>query len=432
MFGKLINLVKKIKQNYTGNSKKIFLTFLNYYIFTFVNAIISILSLGFITNLLDPKDFGYIGIYNSILFFIPSLVTFSNQSLQTIEIVRLDKTEYLDFRNRSITFIIFNFIIFLPIVSYFINLFPNYIFVIIGSYTMAFLMSISNILNTELINNQEATKYGVFTTLTQILILIFSIISLKYLKLGWHFRIYSFIFAETMVLIIRVYFYSDFVKKYKFKLTDLTKLTTFYIYGIPLILYVMIGWVLNQSDRYFLLKYFTLKEVGYYTIAASFSSLIVMINSNLMKVATPVLYKKLKNNNSNIHYNKIFLSYAFIILIITSIYCFFLKKIIPNFLNEKYVDSLFVIYLLCYAQAFFGIYSLASISIDFYKKNIEKTIIIILSTIQIVILNMTLVPIFGYLSAAYSMLITFITLSILMFGYSKLILKNNLIIEKDI
>ncbi len=408
----------------TNNSKKYIYTFLNYYLFTIINALISILSLGFITKLLEPNEYGYIGIYNSILFFIPSLVTFSNQSLQSIEIVRLDKYNYLDFRNKSLTFIIFNFIIFSPIVFFFITVYEKYLFVIVCSYVMAFLMSISNILNTELINDQKATKYGIFSTLTQIIILFISIVSLKYFHLSWHYRILSFLIAEILVLILRIFLFSDLIKKYRFEINDIFQFRTFYKYGIPLVLYVMIGWVLNQSDRYFLLKYFTLKEVGFYTIAASFSSLIIMINSNLIKVFTPIIYRKLKNNDYINNYYKMIFGFSIFLFIITTIYSLILKNFIPFFLSEKYIDSLEIIYLFNYSQLFFGIYSMSSIVVDFFKKNIQKTTIIIFSTIQIIILNILFIPYFGYLSPAFSMLITFLTLSIMMIFYSKYLLKN--------
>lgn len=84
--------------------------FVNYYIFTIINAGISIFSISYLTKHILPEDYGMIGIYASILFFLPSMMSFSANGLQAIEIVDLEEDRYLYFRNGYISFVLISFV----------------------------------------------------------------------------------------------------------------------------------------------------------------------------------------------------------------------------------------------------------------------------------------------------------------------------------
>lgn len=60
---KIINKIKPLVKH------KEVLNFVNYYIFTIINAGISIFSISYLTKHILPEDYGMIGIYGSILFF---------------------------------------------------------------------------------------------------------------------------------------------------------------------------------------------------------------------------------------------------------------------------------------------------------------------------------------------------------------------------
>jgi hypothetical protein len=84
-------MIKKIVENIKFLMlKKEVHSFINYYIFTIINAGISIFSISYLTKNIVPEDYGMIGIYTSILFFIPSLISFSANGLIAIEIVDLE------------------------------------------------------------------------------------------------------------------------------------------------------------------------------------------------------------------------------------------------------------------------------------------------------------------------------------------------------
>lgn len=404
-------------------SKKIILDFFNYYVFTIITALIGIVSVTYLTNLLSPQEYGMIGIYNSILFFIPSIISFSVNGLQAIEIVDKTEQEYFEFRNSYIFFLLFNSLLGFFGVILFTQLIGEYIFLVYMALIMGILLSFSSIHNTELINNAKPTQFGIFSTLTQILILFFSFVFLKELNLSWKFRIYSFIIAEIIVIGIRYFFFSNILKTLKFTIRK-SLFKKMYSYGIPLLFYVLLGWVLNQSDRFFLVKFFSLNEVGIYTVAAGLSSVIVMINSNLIKVLMPIIYKKLSNGTKGNYVNMITFYYSIFIFTISLFYCVFLKYYSHLFLNINYQKSLNITYIMSFSQALFGIYTTRGIVIDYYKKNTQKTLIVAICTVILIGLTFFLIPRVGYLSPVISLLLSFFLLLILTFFYSDYLLKK--------
>ena len=420
MRNKIPNFKKLIRHQQVAN-------FINYYIFTIINALISILSISYLTKHLFPEDYGMIGIYTSILFFLPSLISFSANGLQAIEIVDLENEKYLDFRNNLISFVIISFLMCLGISILFSVWLTVYSFVIISATIMAFITILNSIHNTELFQYSQPTRFGLITTGTVLLGFFLTVVFVSYFNLSWKFRIIALIFSECISLIIRFYFLSSIGSSFSFVFN---KIQFKYIinYGSPLIISVLAGWILSQSDRYFLLHYFTLKEVGLYAAAAGIASFIVMINSNMIKVIYPLVYKKLNKREGKRFILKLTFIYSIVILFIAILFCIALSFLGPIFLGEKYQSSMPIIYIMCLAQAFFGIYSTSGLVIDYFKMTKLKTILVVMSALCIVVLSFILIPIIDVYGPVIASLVSFILLSILSFFISlKLFTKHNVL-----
>ncbi len=403
------------------------LNFLYYYIFTIINAGISIFSISYLTKHILPQDYGMIGIYTSILFFLPALMSFSANGLQAIEIVDLNKDDYLKFRNSYISFVIISFsvcIVLAILISYWVK---EYDFVIMTSVIMAFILTFNSIHNTELFQNSQPKRFGLITTGTVLLGFLLTVVFISIFNLDWKFRIIALIIAEFVFLILRFFFLTTIASSFSF-VFDKAQFNYIIKYGAPLFISVLAGWVLNQSDRFFLLKYFTLKEVGLYAAAAGISSFIVMINSNMIKVVYPLVYKKLSIREGRKFIMKLTLLYSIAILIISIIFCTGIYFYGHLFLGKQYEPALPIIFIMCIAQAFFGIYSTTGLVIDYFKMTKLKTILVVLSAILIIILSFILIPIIGIFAPALAALLSFVFLAILsLFITLKLLKKFNIL-----
>lgn len=394
------------------------LNFINYYIFTIINAGVGIYTISYLTKHLLPEDYGMIGIFSSILFFAPAMMSFSANGLQAIEIVNLDNENYLKFRNTYISFVFLSSS-FCFVSAYIFSLFvKEFSFVIIMAILMGFAVTFSSIHNTELFQYSKPTRFGLISTATALLSLALTIIFISIYKLDWKYRIAALIISESVMVLLRFFVFSSIGSNFKFWVSK-TQFKYIFFYGAPLMLSVLVGWVLNQSDRYFLLKYFSIKEVGLYAAAAGIASFITMINANMIKVVYPLVYKKLKNNEGKSFIIKLTSLYSIFILFITLVFCLGIYFLGDLFLGERFLSALPIIYIMCFAQAFFGIYTTTGLVIDYFKKTKVKTILVIICAFLVISLSFLFIPIIGIYGPAVALLISFFILSLFSFFISK-------------
>jgi O-antigen/teichoic acid export membrane protein len=84
-----------------------------YTIISIVSAIITFISTIYLSKLLSPEEFAYIGIFATIIFILSPLMSFSSIGLVAINIIDYSKSEYQKFINNYITFVIFISLLFL-------------------------------------------------------------------------------------------------------------------------------------------------------------------------------------------------------------------------------------------------------------------------------------------------------------------------------
>jgi O-antigen/teichoic acid export membrane protein len=140
-----------------------------------------------------------------------------------------------------------------------------------------FIQTLSSIHNTELFQYSQPTRFGLISTGTVLLGFMCTVLFISFFNLDWKSRIFALLISEFVFLFIRLYYLSSIGSSFRFTF-DKVQFKYLLNYGAPLMLSVFAGWILNQSDRYFLLNYFSLKEVGLYAAAAGIASFIVMIN----------------------------------------------------------------------------------------------------------------------------------------------------------
>lgn len=417
-------MLNKIK--FLLNHKEV-LNFINYYIFTIINAGIGIFSISYLTKHILPEDYGMIGIYASILFFLPSMMSFSANGLQAIEIVNLETDKYLDFRNSYISFVLISSAISFVVAVMLSFYFKEFGFVIIMATIMGFIQTLSSIHNTELFQYSQPTRFGLISTGTVLLGFMCTVLFISFFNLDWKSRIFALLISEFVFLFIRLYYLSSIGSSFSFTF-DKVQFKYLLNYGAPLMLSVFAGWVLNQSDRYFLLNYFSLKEVGLYAAAAGIASFIVMINSNMIKVVYPLVYKKLSKRVGKKFILKLTVLYSVLILIISSVFCLGLHFFGHLVLGKKYESAMPIIYIMCVAQSFFGIYTTTGLVIDYFKMTKLKTVLVVLSAILVIVTSFVLIPIFGIYGPAIATLFSFLFLSILSFFISLRLFKKHKII----
>ena len=195
-------------------------------------------------------------------------------------------------------------------------------------------------------------------------------------------------------------------------------------FSLPIIPALLAGWVINLSDRIFIERYFTLSDVGVYSLGYKIAGLVTIISGAWGLAYTPIFFKLANSKNQILakskisSYNNSFL--VVIILIFFSI-SFFSKEIIILLFNEKYYDSYKVIPLISFSYLFSMAGGITSRYFQQSKKMLSNMYISVFAATLNVLFNFLLIPVFGTFGAAYA---TIISLSIPFF-ISYLYTKNH-------
>ena len=404
MFRGNYQLLKK-KINELGTLKK----FINYYFFSIISSIIGFYSISYLTKHLTPEHYGMIGIFLGILFFIPSLLSFSANGLQAINIVEMKETDYIHYRNKFITFIlIWDAIIFC--IAFGIGLFIKYEFILVTVVTVGLLKLLSSLHSTELIQFSKPTAFGLLDLLTISLTFLITVILISLFDLDWKGRIWAIIIAEAVMFLVRFWGISSIGPKFTFVL-DLKEYKYFIYFGLPVMASLLAAWIINQSDRFLILHYFSLTEVGLYTAAYGVSSIISTMNQTIIKVLAPPIYLNLSANRGRLLIKKYNKYYAIIILLIAAIVSLISYLFLDVFFDSKYHRAIPIVCILSFAQAFFGIYSTSGVVLDYYRLNKLKMILIWMSAVGCLISAILLVPLIGFYAPAIGTLVSFVILA---------------------
>lgn len=192
----------------------------------------------------------------------------------------------------------------------------------------------------------------------------------------------------------------------------------FFKYGSTLWLGLIAGWVINQADRFILLHYMTIEDVGIYSAGAGISGFLIMINATMVKVLAPIIYKALNEKKDKGFILKFFMFYAIIIFFIALAICAFTLLFLPYFFGEKYLIAKWVICILTIAQAFFGMYQIVGLVIDYLKLNNLKSIIVSVCALSCIITGIMLIPFLGIHAPAVGNLVSFMLLALLTLYFS--------------
>ncbi|WP_346316645.1 oligosaccharide flippase family protein [Chitinophaga sp. YIM B06452] len=414
-------IFQQIKSIFKRNETK---HFISYYIFTILSALVSIYTISYLTKALDPESYGMIGIFLGIVFFVPALLSFSANNLQAINVVDFKEDEYKTFRNEFISFIICLLGLYLIIGAGVYLLLPDYGFVIITSLVYGWLQLMSSIHSTELIQHSRPVQFGIVNFLSIFLAFLISLLFIAVFKLDWKGRIIAMILSESIIVILRFWVFSNIGREFKFLFNPGT-VKGFILYGWPLMMSVVAGWIINQSDRFILLQFYSLKEVGIYAAASGISSVITTFNQTMLKVVSPLVYRNLSKRTGRSFIIKLNMLYAIVILSLSTIGSVFIKYAWPYILGASYEPSLPIIYLLCFAQSFFGIYMTLGIVVDYFKQNKLKTMIIWICAVVSIITTLLLIPVLGMYAPAVGTLLSFFTLSVITYFNGIRILNEN-------
>lgn len=395
-------------------------------VYTFSNFLskgISFLLLFYFAHALTETDFGLLNLFsNGILFLMPFVSMGILQSVNT-EYFKKDKKEFSHFFSTTLV---------MPMI---VTLFAMGLFLIFRhqlqqrySFPTVFvvmipLITLFNFLNEHLINmvrnSNDPVKYlfiNIGRLLAEITLAVFFIGAME---LGWMGRVTGIFISYLMVAVYAFFYFKEkgfiinrFSKKYMYD--EL-------LYSVPIIVMQAGVFCMGSSAGYFI-EYFThdLAQVGVFSIAATFGSIIIVLCTALLQYTYPKVYSLLgekKINYAAIRWH--FLFYAGVMLLGTGAVVIATPIAYSVVLKQSYHAGLGYYFFICLGYFFW------SISYFFYAfmlYNKEKRKLLLASSLSVLISlvsHTVFVKQWGAYGAAVSMCVVYLIVLIITIFFVK-------------
>lgn len=316
----------------------------------------------------------------------------------------------------SVFLSIFNIVLLFTFQSYIEMIYSNIDFFPYYS-TIILYVSISNLFNLPkkyLMLNEKASLFVVLSILqfciTAALILWFLI----KLNSGAYGYLKGYLISSALFLPIYLAITFKFIS-FKFSFNILKQIAAF---SFPLIPTLLSAWVLDLSDRIFIERYFTLSDVGIYSLSYKIASIILIVSLSIDKAYRPLFFKLAKDEKTGTIYtynNTIFILITFLCFIIS----LFSKEIIVLFFSSNYYNAYKYIPLIAFSYIFSVLGGLVARNFEQSKKTTNNMYIYLVSLVINILLNFALIPRFGVYGAAFATIISMFFVFITGYLYSK-------------
>lgn len=262
---------------------------------------------------------------------------------------------------------------------------------------------------------QQRFKYKyksliIYTLITSIVNVVLGILLVLNVDIGQQAvgRIASVIIVQIISAIL---FYIYFAIKTK-KLFSTLKWGETLKFQLPLIPYYLSMNFLLSSDLVMIRSMVGSAEAACYSVAYSIGQVMIILKQAIIDAVRPWIYEKL-NNKDYEQISKV----SNILIILVVLLSILLSEIAPELVliiaSNKYSEAIYVIPPVALSSMFTFLYQLFVIIETYYKKTTKIMIASVIAAIINLILNYICIPIFGYIVAGYTTLVSYIILSIL-------------------
>jgi O-antigen/teichoic acid export membrane protein len=384
----------------------------DYLIFSIMSAGIGFFTITYMTKVISPEEFGVVGLFMAVLYVLPQLISFVSIGLISINKVKMTQEMFLEFSRSYFTFGMIIFVILFFLSLSISTLYEKYFYIFVLVPIIAFIQYLALFHNAELIQDGKSRKYGIYRLALTLMSLILTMIFISYFKLSWDGRLYAMLASELFVLFLTIKFSFKTLRNFKLDF-DIKRFKEYYLFGLPLLFWLAFTWILNQADRYIVLEFFTLKDVGIYTVAYSIGTIVNTVNQAATNAIVPILYKNLEKKEANKIVKKLNIYYSLAIITIALIVGLSSYWYVPLLFGNEYSQSASIILFIALAFGFNGVYRVTGSVIAFYKYNKLQMNLLFISAIINILLSIVMIPFFGILSPAISTMIAYMVLAYL-------------------
>ena len=393
---------------------------------------LNFLTIPIFVRLLSPEDYGQYNTYFAyVSIFFPIIGLTLEMSLKNAKYKY--NNDYGKYISSIILFKLILTLIWMIVAYLFRDIIVHYsgfnIFVIYILVLECLCSSLINLYNIDLSLSYSYKSYIIVAAINAVFNILFSIIFIITIFTGERFlgRIFGAIIPMLIISIYICFYY--WLKNRPRVFTVFWRFA--FLFSLPLIPHVLSQVVLNQFDRIMIKNFVSLSSVGIYSFAYNIFSILLVFYTSLDNVWGPWFYEKYSIGDIYTIKEKSFL-YAFGMSIISLMLILVSPDLISFLGTNDYLNAKYVVIPICTSGFFIFLYSMPA-QIEYYH---GKTSYLACGTLFAALLNILLnwifIPIYGYVGAAYTTLITYIIYCIAHFKLADLITNQHIFYTKKI
>lgn len=389
------------------------LNFSGYTLINLINSLTPFIVLPLLTFNLSAYDIGVIDLFTtSTIFLMPIVGLCFIQSISKLYFSFEDKSNYLSVLATSVFF--------LGTVTFVLAVFllygTNLLDISNERRILALMIVIYVVLNLAvegfllLKRNQENIKKFALVRLTKSFLEITLTILFLYLFEDYRVRIYA-IMCSTVLASIVVLFYiigdSSIVFKY-----DKAIVRRIFIYSSPLILHTFFASIINYSDRYFINTFLDTALLGQYSVVYQLCLIMSLLINSFNMAWVPYFMKNMMANKSRFNQSvkKIFNYYIIFLFLFGLILFLIMPYIYKYYVGSDYLVESTIYATLLGAYFFNGLYRFKISYLFYYEKTFTVAKLSFITALINIILNYICIKSWGIYGAAFSTLISYLVL----------------------
>ncbi|MGP3778033.1 lipopolysaccharide biosynthesis protein [Halanaerobium saccharolyticum] len=416
---KVRNLIGKENLEFIGHSK-------NYLSATFFLKALGFISVPIYTRLLTPDEYGILAVFASAIAIVKVFMGLNMRG--GIKRYYFEKTDDFDQALGSNLSFIFVFDIILFSVLYLLRNEIASFFAISGElFFYASLISMLyvpfNIYLSYLQGIKNSKKYSVITIIKQVLILITSIIIMINLDKNVYMgKIYA------QLLFAGILFFYAYYEMIKISVFSLKKRYIKYTlaFGIPLIPHALSGFILSHFDRIIINQLTGSLNTGLYSFAYNVGMIMNVVVMASIKAWQPIFYEEFAENNLN-KINRMAYNYSKYIYLAAIGLILFSEELVMILADESYYSALNLVPIIVLGYVSVFLYTLFFQYASYRKRTGLISLNTFIAGFVNIGLNYWLIPIFGYVAAAYTTFVSYILLFVLHYSNARFVLKEDVI-----
>ncbi|TCJ14186.1 hypothetical protein EPD60_09265 [Flaviaesturariibacter flavus] len=263
-----------------------------------------------------------------------------------------------------------------------------------------------------LVIQKKAGLFAFYSLLKTALEIGLTVLFVVKLDMGWEGRMYSWLIGSLVHFVLgTLYFYRQGM------LT--TQLEWRYVrqgllFGAPLVLHGVGKFVVNQSDRLFIVKLVPhgLDEAGIYGIGYTVGMLVMVAINAFFNFYTPFQMEKLADGSSESKLQIVKVGYVYVGISVALLagLAIFSPILFHYFIDERYAGGLKYVFWVGLGYIFWGGYMLFSGVIFYLKRSGILGWLAIFNVVSNILFNLFFIRYFGAIGAAYATALSFFLL----------------------